>query len=64
MLPSPHLGGGPQTSDGGAALSSLGAAGGQGLDPRFSDTFTVGGLNKVNSRDDAKSVNTKHRRAI
>ncbi len=64
LVPSPHLGG-PHTSDGGGALSTMGVGGGQGLEPRFSDTFTVGVMHKVNSRDDAKPVTTgKQRRAI
>ena len=57
--------GGPLTSDGGGALSTMGGPlGGPGLEPRFNETLNVGVMNKVNSRDDAKPISTKHRRAI
>lgn len=41
-----------------------GPLGGPGLEPRFNETLNVGVMHKVNSRDDAKPISTKHRRAI
>ncbi len=41
-----------------------GQIGSQGLEPRFNETFNGVALHKVSSRDEAKSVNTKYRRAV